>query len=94
MSKFCNVPVDKDTKILGEDQMKFLGYDILYQKWFWDGIYAESVIFHSSDVLDLSNEEIVELVNSSPIVKNKTNTTISRSDKNDFVFVNFNFQTN
>jgi len=37
--KFKNIPVDDDTKIIFESTMKFEENDILYQKWFWDGVY-------------------------------------------------------
>jgi len=88
--KFKDVPVDKDTKILFESTMKFDIYDILYQKWYWDNIYGQSIIFVSEDVKDISDDELVQYISQSDIVKDKDNLTVSRS-KSGFTFVNFDF---
>lgn len=50
MSKFENVPVEEDTKIIFEQEATLGEYEVLYQKWFWDGISAESIIFANEDV--------------------------------------------
>lgn len=89
--KFDNVSVEKDTKIIFSQQMMFGEYDILYQKWFWDGIYGESMIFLSEDVLSISDEELLNEIKSSPIVKEADDITISKS-KTGFTFYNFNFE--
>lgn len=58
VNKFEEMPVEKNTKIIFQQEAKLGGLDILYQKWFWDGITAESIIFISDDVACLSNDEI------------------------------------
>jgi len=45
MSKFQNVPVEEDTKILFQAEGTLGEYRVLYQIWVWDGIFAESIIF-------------------------------------------------
>ena len=91
-SKFKNVPVEEDTTILVEQEAKLGEYDIIYQKWFWDGITAESFIFANEDVTDLNDEEIQKEVKSSPLLETDTKITICRSESG-YTFVNFNFVT-
>lgn len=90
--KFDSVPVEKDTKIILSQQMMFGEYEILYQKWFWDGIYGESIIFLSEDISTVSDEELETIIKSSPIVKSDSKITMSRL-KTDYTFVNFNFES-
>ena len=90
-SKFNDVPVEADTIIL-YSQGATLGlgpYEILYQKWFWDGITAESIIFADDDVSGLDDSEIEAEVRESPLVQADSKITIARSSG--FTFLNFNF---
>ncbi len=89
--KFKNVPVEEDTAILYQQEAKLGKYDVLYQKWLWDGITAESIIFANGDVADLHENEITELVYSSPLVNEDSKITFRRTEGG-FTFVNFNFQ--
>jgi len=91
--RFKNVPIDNDTKILFESIMKFGGEDILYQKWRFDGIVGESIIFMTKDVGNMSDKELIEYAATSDIVTNKSSITIS-SNNGTYTFVNFNFTTN
>ena len=90
--KFNSVPVEDDTKIIFQLECSFGKYDVLYQKWFWDGIMAESIIFDDEDVSELNDEEIEAELRESPLIK-KANSciTIKRSESG-FTFVNFNFE--
>lgn len=88
--KFDAVPVDDNTKILAQLETNLGDYCVLYQKWFWDGITAESIIFDSQDVANLTDEEILAEVKQSPLLSKDTKTTLSRT-KSGFTFVNFNF---
>ncbi|MDD2723001.1 MAG: hypothetical protein PHH59_03135 [Methylovulum sp.] len=89
ISKFANVPVDQDTTIIAQCESKFDCYPVLYQKWIWDGIAAESIIFANEDIPDLTDEELENEVKSSPIFREKSQITIKKTDG--FTFVNFNF---
>jgi hypothetical protein len=89
-NKFKNVPVEDDTNIIFSLEVKLEPYDVLYQKWSWEGITAESFIFDSKDVSHLSDEEIIADVKTSPAVKEDSQVTLKRSESG-FVFVNFNF---
>ena len=89
-NKFDTVPVESDTKILSQTISKFGDYDVLYQKWFWSGITAESLIFANNDVAGLSHEKLEQDLRTSPLFK-QGSITIKKSDSG-FTFVNFNFE--
>jgi len=91
-NKFAEVPVEKETTILFQQQATLDSYDVLYQKWLWDGITAESIIFLTADVASLDDDEIKTLVRSSPLVKEDSSITMNHG-KSGFTFVNFNFET-
>lgn len=90
MSKFKNVPIEEGTKILSQQEAMFGEYEVLYQKWYWDGITAESIIFSSEDVSTLDDNAIEKEVRESPLVNSDSDVTFKRSDSG-YVFVNFNF---
>jgi len=89
--KFKQVPIDSDTKILFEQEMKLREYDVLYQKWIWDGIYGDSIIFESKDVTKLTDDEIKQLIKKLPVIKEGSDITFDRLESG-FIFVNFNFE--
>jgi len=91
LKKFNNVPVEEDTKILFQLEVTLGEYKVLYEKWFWDGITAESIIFANEDVAELTDSEIEKKVRTSPLLNEGTIITLTRSDSG-FTFVNFNFE--
>ena len=91
-NKFKSVPIDEDTKITFQLEAKLGDIDVLYQKWNWEGISAESLIFCNDDISKLSEEEIEKEVRSSPLVASESKMTIKKSEFG-FTFVNFNFKT-
>jgi len=86
--KFERVPVEEDTKILFQQVSKLGEYDVLYQKWCWDGIIAESIIFANEDVVGITDDAVEAEVRMSPLVKMDSKITLKRS-KSGFTFVNF-----
>lgn len=92
MGKFNNVPVEQDTKIIFQQEATLGEYEVLYQKWFWDGITAESIIFANEDVAELTDKEIEEEVKTSPLLNEGSSVTLKRPESG-FTFVNFNFET-
>jgi hypothetical protein len=66
-------------------------YEVLYEKWLWDGILGESIIFADEDVAELKDNEIVAEVKRSPLLKEGSSITLKRSQSG-FTFVNFNFE--
>ena len=90
-NKFENIPVEEDTRILMSSPMRWGDLDIVYQKWNWEGITAESIIFLSDDVKEMDDEALEADVRDGPLVKSTSQVTIKRLDK--YTFVNFNFTT-
>jgi hypothetical protein len=92
MSKFKNIPEEKDTVIIIRAETGFGGFAVVYEKWARDGILAESIIFDEDDVSEMDDDEIINKVKDSPLVDEK----IDKGDPtivhiSGFVFVNFNF---
>jgi len=88
---FNDVPIDEGTQILGQKVLEHDGIAVLHQKWCWDGITAESIIFKARDVVDYDDKELEQRVNTFCQVESDSSITISKKNS-DFIFVNFNFQ--
>lgn len=91
IKKFEEVPVEENTIITFQSEVKFGKYDVLYQKWFWDGINAESIIFANNDIDGLTDDDVKKEVKASPLLKEGSSVTLKRSETG-FTFVNFNFE--
>ncbi len=90
--KFKDVPVEQDTQIIASMEAKVEKYDVLYQKWYWSGIHAESVIFYNEDIAALTEEEVKkEVALCTALVKQDSQLTYKKGEK--YTFVNFNFIT-
>lgn len=87
--KFINLPTEKDTKILFRSPMRWGDLDIVYEKWYWDGITAESIVFLTENVKELDDESLEADVRDGPLVRQYSKVTIARGDE--FTFINFNF---
>jgi hypothetical protein len=92
MSKFNNIPEQKDTEIIFREETRFGDFDVVYEKWKWEGILAESIIFVAEDVSGIDDDEIISQVKDSPLYDDK----IYKGDPtikhlSGFVFINFNF---
>ncbi len=87
--KFDAVSVEPDTQIIASLEVKMGDYDILYQKWYWEHVTAESFIFVTADVAIMSDEELEVFARTSPMIKPEGGVTITRGQQ--FTFINFNF---
>lgn len=90
-NKFDTVPVDEEGTTIFQQVGRLGEYDVLYEKWSWNGIMAESLIFANEDIAGLDEEHITNEVKLSPLVNKDSKFTFERSDSG-FTFVNFNFQ--
>jgi hypothetical protein len=90
-NKFTAVPIEQDTNILFQLNATLEDFDVLYQVWSWDGVSAESFIFLSSDISDLTDDEVKTLAKSSPMIKADSDLTMVRHEDG-YTFVNFNFK--
>lgn len=90
--KFKNIPIEEGTEIISSLEARIEELDVVYQKWRWDGIFAETIIFCNEDVADLTEDEIKhEVALCSALVKKDSQLTYKKGEK--FTFVNFNFIT-
>ncbi|HLW31354.1 MAG TPA: hypothetical protein VKX40_03760 [Aequorivita sp.] len=88
--KFKDLPVEADTTIISSVQVKIDPYDVVYQKWYWGGFHAESIIFYNDDVAQLTEEEIKNEVKSCPgLIEEGSQISFKKGET--FTFVNFNF---
>ncbi len=90
-SKFEKIPKESDTKILYQEERKFGQIDAMYQKFLWEGVVTESVIFLNRDISDLSDEEIEDKIKEKGLLNPFSDVTISKSNLG-FTFANFNFE--
>ncbi|HMN57527.1 MAG: hypothetical protein J0I00_17700 [Burkholderiales bacterium] len=91
-SKFANVPLDDDTRVLSQSEVSINGLDALHQRWVWDGIIGQSLVFLAGDVSATTDQEIVDMARVAGLVAMESATTVSRGDSG-FVFLNFGFET-
>lgn len=91
MTKFPNVPTDEDTKIVRQKETEIDNIPAMIQKWVWDGIVAESVIFHDKDVSSTSDDELFQKIIENYTVGPDRRHTVTR-DADGYTFVNFNFE--
>ena len=91
MSKFNNISEQKDTKIIFRTETRFGDFDVVYEKWEWDGILAESIIFDEDDVSEMDDDEIINQVKDSPLFDDSIyKGEPTKRHISGFVFVNFN----
>jgi len=91
--KFENVKTDEDTIITEQVECMYGDYPVLYQKWIWDAINAESLIFCNEDIANIPLHELVDDIKKSPLVHNPEKEITSSVDEQ-YTFVNFNFTSN
>ncbi len=92
IEKFKDIPVEEDTRILASFETKVDNYDVVYQKWYWGGIYAESIIFFNEDITGLTEEQIkIQVAENTALLKENSQMTFKKGDI--YTFVNFNFVT-
>jgi len=88
MNKFDFVPLDEGTVITLSIEKKFNDFDVLFQKWTYEGVQAESLIFANADRDHLTDDLLFNMVRDDPI-NTGGDPTIKRTDN--YTFVNFNF---
>jgi len=90
MNDFSSIPVDQDTLIIKQSEIKISDIQALNQKWNFDGIIGSSLIFNSIGVEKFSDTELLEFIKENSEIK--INGSVTFSDKNGYRFVNYNFE--
>ena len=88
--KFENVPVEKDTKILFLTVSQFGQYDVRYEKWSWDGVLGQSLIFCNEDIEGVELDTLQTEVQQSPLVEEGSEITVKKGDA--YTIFSFNFE--
>jgi len=53
VDKFKDVGIDEDTRLIEEKILKYKDIDVLYQKWVWEGVIGNSLIFTKEDIKNI-----------------------------------------
>lgn len=91
-NQFANVPIDSDTTVISQSQITVQGINALHQHWHWDGVRAESLIFVTEDVVDLTPDTLKDMLRREGLLQLNQSMTTSAT-ANGYTFVNFNFRT-
>jgi len=92
MSNFSDVPKDKDTRIIRQKEIIIKNIPALKQRWVWDGVLGDSLIFNNEDINHLSDDALQSFINNHSDVEVTGSVTFKRSASG-YCFVNFNFVT-
>ncbi len=87
MDKFKDVPVEKETKVISRKIIKLDTLEAQHEKWRWDGITAQSIVFAEADIKDQTEEQLIILIKANIELAENADITISR-DRNGFAFFN------
>lgn len=91
-SRFKNVPLDPDTKIDAQRDIRIQDLDALHQHWNWDGIRAESLVFVTTDIAQLSPDDLKDLLVKEHLINPGERVTTSQSESG-YTFINFHFRS-
>lgn len=90
--KFKNIRKEPDTLIQAIKYLNLDGLDCRYEFWEWEGVEAESLIFCTQEVNELTDAFCRKLIGK--ICKGDLDTPIDFTSKSDeeFTYLNFNFK--
>jgi hypothetical protein len=89
--RFASRAIDEDTKILSTEYLCQEGFEMLLEKWFWDGIKGKSLIFVNEQVEKLSDGEVEALSRKILHLDPEAQVTFKRAEG--FSYLNFDFRT-
>lgn len=90
--KFKNIRIESETKIYKFNYLKIDGIDCRHEFWEWDGIEAESLIFCTKELKELTDDYFQQLIRI--ICNTKAEEQLSFTTKSDpeYTYLNFNFK--
>jgi hypothetical protein len=91
-NKFSAVPVEEDTKVLRRAIVSIGGWEALHERWSWEGVKGETMVFVSEEVERLSDKQLEALVRQSELVEPNSQITMKRGESG-YTFINFNFRS-
>ena len=88
---FTHRHIDQDTRVLGEEYRRHDGYDLLMERWVWDGIKGNSIIFLTRQVGGLSDFTLEDLAREIAGLEPFDRVTLKREEG--FTYVNYGFRS-
>ena len=87
---FKKHPTDADTRTMGVRYAHYEDIPILFKNWSWDGITASSCIIPLEHLqkANIKRKTIIKILSDKLDIKGETTT----SEKDGFLFINFNFK--
>ena len=92
MEKFNGINIPPDTKIQSFKFQKIDNIDCKHEKWFWEGIKAESLIFCTKELKSTQESYLRTLVAKYLEEDNVDLMQITHKISGDYTYVNFNFK--
>ena len=93
MEKFKNINIESDTIIKSFKFLKINDIDCRYEKWFWEGIEAESLIFCTNELKSTQESYLRTLVAKYLEEENADLIQITHKVSGDYTYINFNFKS-
>lgn len=85
---WIDIPLEPDTTLLEEVPVRLDGYDLLYQRWNWDGLPGESLILRENQVEAVTDEQLHQLGLDKGLMPAEASTTITRP-RQGYAFLNY-----
>ena len=92
LDDFKSLPEDEETKTLKRVLIKTGNYYALFEKWSWEGIIGNSLIFCNEDIINLTDEELSDICRGSGFYTSGE-ILIKRQIDSGYTFANFSFTT-
>lgn len=87
---FEGLSIESDTTLLRREKIEVGGISAVYERWRWDGLRGETLVFRDADANHHDDAALEELARSSGYIDHDSSITISRN-RDGYSFVNFNF---
>lgn len=88
---FHTLDTDPDTTILMRELLEIQEHPVVHERWRWDGITGESLIFSLADVANVNDAELIAWSHSSGMVSVNEKPQVKRSESG-FVFLSFGYR--
>ncbi len=89
---FEGLTIDPETRLESRRKLELDGLACVHEKWSWDGVVGETLVFRESDVGQHDDAALEALARRSGCVELGSAVTMTR-DRDGYAFVNFNFRS-
>lgn len=85
------IPIDKDTTVETSKKTTFMNSNAILEQWSWDGVCGKSLIVECGELRGMDDESLLRIARQYLELSKEDLMTIKRTDE--FVFINFDFET-